>query len=128
MIVLRDITERKQAEEALECYSHKLEAANAELDAFAHTVAHSLRNPLFALTRLAKSLEFGLDHRPVEEMRQDVRAIVQSGVQMGSIIEELLLLASAHKQKRVDIHELDMAAIVNEALERLEDCLSCAAS
>ncbi|MBN2389780.1 MAG: PAS domain-containing protein [Anaerolineae bacterium] len=49
MAVLHDITERQQASKALERYAQELEARNVELDAFAHTVAHDLKNPLSAV-------------------------------------------------------------------------------
>jgi DNA-binding response OmpR family regulator len=42
----QEIGERKLAEEALRRQTTELEARNAELDAFAHTVAHDLKTPL----------------------------------------------------------------------------------
>jgi PAS domain S-box-containing protein len=119
LVILHDISERKRAERMLQCYSRELEASNADLNAFAHTVAHSLRSPLFALGKLARSLESDLGRIPIEEIGQDLRAIVQGSAQMENIIQELLLLASVHKQQQIEIHELDMAALVERALERL---------
>ena len=42
----REIAERKQAEEALRQRTVELQTRNEELDAFAHTVAHDLKNPV----------------------------------------------------------------------------------
>jgi signal transduction histidine kinase len=44
---IRDITERVLAEQALRQLNAELQTSNEELDAFAHTVAYDLRNPLY---------------------------------------------------------------------------------
>ena len=55
--VKEDITRRKLAEDALRQYTAELEASNAELDAFAHTVAHDLNNPLGVIMGFSDLLE-----------------------------------------------------------------------
>ena len=52
----RDMTERKQAEEALRRSNAELQDRNKELDAFAHTVAHDLKSPLSNLMGFADLL------------------------------------------------------------------------
>ena len=44
--VLRDLTEQKRYEEALEAANRELERSNEELEAFARTLAHEVRSPL----------------------------------------------------------------------------------
>jgi PAS domain S-box-containing protein len=119
LITMHDITNLRKVEEALRERTVELEISNAELDAFAHTVAHSLRSPIFALGKSAKFLEANLGRASAEETRQDVRGIIQTGDQMENIVEELLLLASVHKQEQIEIGELDIAALVTRAQERL---------
>ena len=53
---VQDITERKRVEEALTQYAAELEARNEELDAFAHTVSHDLKNPLGLIMGYAQLL------------------------------------------------------------------------
>ncbi len=53
---MQEIAERKQAEEALLQHAVELESQNAELSAFAHTVAHDLKNPLTTLIGYAEML------------------------------------------------------------------------
>ena len=77
MVVVRDITERKRAEEAL----HRV---NVELEGYAHTVSHDLRGSIGAA-----SLAFGMLNRAIEEAgipREDAgsrKAQVAAGEDLG---------------------------------------------
>jgi signal transduction histidine kinase/HAMP domain-containing protein len=105
-------------------YTVGLERQNAELDAFAHTVAHDLKNPLSGLTAFSTMLEAEGADMTNEEMLQDIHAITRNAQRMGNIIDELLLLASVRKQEQVESRPLDMAPIVAEAQERLSSMLA----
>ena len=117
--VARDITERKRAEEALRQYTVELEARNEELDAFVHTVAHNLKGPLVPLVCYAEMLDKDYASLPGQKLREYSRVIAQHGFKMGSIIDELLLLAEVRKMEEVTIEPLDMASIVVEAQRRV---------
>jgi len=119
MLVLHDITERQQAAEARERYAQELEARNAELDAFAHTVAHDLKNPLSAVVGYGMFLT-SRDSRINDEQRLSMlNTIVRQGKRMSSIIDELMLLASLRRLGDVSFSPLDMGQIVAEVQERL---------
>jgi signal transduction histidine kinase len=120
LVVLHDITARKQAEEALRRHTQALEAQNAELDAFAHTVAHDLKSPLTVMVGYSMLLEDRFESLPPDSVRAKLHLMSLSGQKMTSIIDELLLLAGIRKIEEVDIGPLDMAAIVAEAHQRLE--------
>ncbi|MDX1521827.1 MAG: GAF domain-containing sensor histidine kinase, partial [Anaerolineae bacterium] len=108
--------ERRYAEEQLREYTVKLQAHNEELDAFAHTVAHDLKNPLSALTGIAEVLAAEYAD---EELSEYLRVIVRSGRKANNIVKELLLLASVRKQEEVALTPLNMDKIVAETWERL---------
>jgi signal transduction histidine kinase len=114
----QEIAARRQAEETLRQYAEELEKQNAELEAFAHTVAHDLKNPLNAL-RLASDLsEYEFTAMSHEERYSLLQVADRCGQRMGNIIDELLLLASVRGQ-RVEPHRLDMGPIVERAVDRL---------
>ncbi len=119
LAVIRDITERKRMEEALRQSLDELRAHNEELDAFAHTVAHDLKNPLASLLGFGQILEGRWERLEDERRRHLVRLILQSGHRMHNIIDELLLLASVRKMEEVELAPLNMAEVVAEAIERL---------
>ncbi len=91
----------------------------AELDAYAHTVAHDLKNPLTALVGFSGLLEARFERMPPEQIAQNLRAISRNSQRMANIIEELLLLASVRQMDEVDLRPLAMAEIVMEVQARL---------
>jgi len=110
--------EKRQADEALRQYATELKARNEELDAFTHTVAHDLKNPLNNVINSAELLTQG-DATLLDETRQEcLQTIVRSALKMGNIIDELLLLAGVRRTEVVT-EPLDMAGIVAEARLRL---------
>ncbi|MEW6578264.1 MAG: PAS domain-containing sensor histidine kinase [Chloroflexota bacterium] len=105
--VVRDITERKRAEA-------EREQLIAELNAFAHTVAHDLKNPLSLVIAYADLLRDDLDRQPLERLREYIGGLMDGAQKMERIIDELLLLAQTH-QGAVVTTPLLMGAIVAEA-------------
>lgn len=109
--VVTDITDRKSAEDALL-------QSNEELDAFAHTVAHDLKNPLATAQGFANLLLDIHDDITPEELTEYLTHIKQSNDRMMNIIDELLLL-SEMRDRDVETVALDMQPLVESAIERL---------
>ena len=118
---IRDITARKQAEAALSRSLLDLQARNEELDAFAHTVAHDLKNPLHVIISYADLLNQPISLSDTERAAA-LYAIVRTGYKISTIIDELLLLARL-RQSEVDTEPLDMVHIVVDSLEHLTDTI-----
>ncbi len=110
--VSRNVTERQQLEE-------ELWNQNKELDAFAHTVAHDLKNPLGAIIGYAHLLQMGQDQMDPEMVRNTLQKVIRSGQEMVNIIDSLLLLAGTRKGE-VEPEPLEMTDVVAQALQRLE--------
>jgi PAS domain S-box-containing protein len=124
VIVLHDITERRQAEHVLQQRTQELETRNAELDAFAHTVAHDLKSPLTVMIGFSMLMESQIDTISRENLYANLNRISKTGNKMTNIIDELLLLASVREMQDVEFEPLDMAAIIHEALDRLRDSIA----
>jgi signal transduction histidine kinase/CheY-like chemotaxis protein len=115
----QEIIERKEAQAKLQTYTQELEASNAELDAFAHTVAHDLKTPLTAMMGYAYLIEKQVVKQPSEKVIESAQRITHGGQKMSDIINGLLLLASVRKLESIPRKELEMGVIVNEARARL---------
>lgn len=116
ILVWREITGRKKVEEALRQTNLELEARNTDLDAFSHMVAHDLKNPVAAIKGLANLMT---DPRLTPQQWQEyISDIEQIGLKMGSIIDELMLLAGLRKVN-IQMEPVDMAGVVANVKARL---------
>jgi PAS domain S-box-containing protein len=111
-----------QLRASLALRSKELEAQNAELDAFAHTVAHDLKNPLGVVTTYAEFVDLYFDRLEREQMKQAAGMAARSAQKAVNIVNNLLLLASTNKQA-VELKPLDMARILEETLHRLRNVI-----
>ena len=94
-----------------------LRGRNEELDAFAHTVAHDLKNPVHVVVSYADLLTQAVDLAD-DERAHALQAIMHTGYKIGSIIDDLLLLARL-RQSEVQTASLDKLPIVADSLTRL---------
>ncbi len=102
----------------------ELEVRNAELDAFAHTVAHDLKTPLTAVVGFSDLLQKRYTQMSADKLGETLAIIAQNGRRMANIINELLLLASVRQMNEVPLTPLDMGSIVLAATDRLVDMFS----
>jgi len=116
---LLDITDRTRAEQALRDYTETLEIRNAELDAFADSVAHDLKNPLSTIIGFAEALPEALSDLNEDEVHRVLTRISTMGRKMDSIIDELLLFARI-RQTAVRPIPINMRITVQNTLDRLE--------
>jgi two-component system sensor histidine kinase/response regulator len=116
-ILLRQL---KQHEQVLLQHANDLTHRNEELDAFSHTVAHDLKNPMSTILIAAAAIDD--PNLGAKEMRSFLHGIVETIHKMSRILDELLLLSQIRK---VDIpgELIDMGNIVASARQQLADAL-----
>ncbi|MFA7270042.1 MAG: PAS domain S-box protein [Sterolibacterium sp.] len=86
----RDITDRKQVEEALRAKTQALLRSNADLDQFAYSVSHDMRQPLRMVTGHLQLLEKGLRDRLDEDDRENLVFALDGARRMDAMIVSLL--------------------------------------
>jgi signal transduction histidine kinase len=111
----------RSLQKQLQAHSTELEKRNLELDAFAHTVAHDLKNPINAIIGYTEMLidECSPNIPPNAEMIETLQLVDKAGRKMVNIIEALLLLAGVSKQVQVETEALDMTHIISQVEQRL---------
>lgn len=91
-----------------------------ELEAFAHTVAHDLKNPVGVMMLSINTLHDYFDQMTAEKRESRLNMLLQSTQKMTNIIDALLLLASVRQMNEVEVQVLDMGQIVEGVVQRLD--------
>ena len=95
--IIRDITERKQAEDSLRTskeevqqYATYLEKRNQELDQFSYVISHDLKAPLRGIANLARWIEEDLGDSLPRETQEHIDLLNKRVLRMNALIEGLL--------------------------------------
>ncbi|HMJ13198.1 MAG TPA: PAS domain S-box protein [Polyangiaceae bacterium] len=117
--LVRDITERIRAEQALARARDAAEESNRELEAFSYSVAHDLRAPLRGMNGFAQVLLNRYREQLDAEGRDWLQEILLNAKKMGTLIDALLALArltrSQLKRETVDLSALARAVALQLA-------------
>jgi two-component system sensor histidine kinase/response regulator len=105
--------------EELQEYAHVLEKRNAELDAFGHTVAHDLKNPLGGLVKLSEILieKCFTDTIEKPELIKLLQLTESSAQHAFDIVDALLLLAGVSRKEPAKIGPLNMSDILANVIK-----------
>jgi signal transduction histidine kinase len=119
---IRYAVERSRHIRELHQYAVELEAKNRELDAYTHTIAHSLRSPLSLFTVYGGTLRMteGKNLSPDSlEMLDEMEA---HAVKLSNLVSQLLLLAQVRDTSEV-VKPLNMNRVVKSAIARYDHLL-----
>jgi len=116
----KDMVQLRHMNAKLKMLNEALKMQNAELDSFAHTVAHDLKNPLQLMLGYTTTLEKDNTLKP--PLAEIPTILAQSARKMNSIIEELLILSGVRKAEVIP-EPMEMADIVASAQERVVDMI-----
>ena len=112
----------QQANTDLRANLQEVETRNSELAAFAHMVAHDLKNPLGVIMTYGELLgDLNITHDELERAKWSER-IVRLGQRMNNIIDSLLFLAEV-RITELEVTALPMLAIAADAIDQLAPTL-----
>ena len=129
VVVMHDITERRQAEgnlrelnaeleDRIRKRTSLLEQANAELDAFSYSVSHDLRAPLRGIDGFSQALLEEYEGQLDDKARHYLLRVRAGTLRMGELIEGLLRLARVSRTD-LDLQTLDLSAMATGLLEEM---------
>jgi len=125
IFLLHDISMRKNALDAsvqsnilLKNEILENERLIADLDAYARSVAHDLKNPIGGVIGLTEFIKEDILNQKQDQAFELLDILNEQGHKMLTIVDELLLLSRIRKEDIKPI-QIDMQSIVYEAINRL---------
>ena len=119
LAVLDDISQRKQAQAALEQRNDELEIANENLKQFAYVAAHDLQEPLRKIQTFSDFVRSAVTEGNEEDIEYGVGVLIQSATRSRQLVSDLLAFSRTTNQV-IECHPTQIAEVVNEVLESLQ--------
>jgi len=116
--VVRDITERRRAEEQRQRLLQELSAANEELTNFAYVVSHDLKAPLRGIGSLANWLSTDYADRFDDEGREHMRLLISRVHRMSALIDGILQYSRVGRIKEAAV-KVDLNALLRDVIDLL---------
>jgi light-regulated signal transduction histidine kinase (bacteriophytochrome) len=120
--IVRDITARKQAEQALRRHTIALERSNKELDDFAYIASHDLKEPLRGIHNHARFLLEDNAEKLDQESAGRLGRLVFLSQRMERLVNELLYFSRLGRQE-LAIQPTDLGAVVKDIESTLDHFL-----
>jgi PAS domain S-box-containing protein len=119
---IRDITERKKAEEKLKEYGRELQTSNTELERFAYVASHDLQEPLRMVASFLTLLEKRIDGHLDETSKQYIYFAVDGAGRMKKLIQDLLRYSRVGTNKE-DFTSVDLTEVMQYTIRVLEESI-----
>ncbi len=112
--IIRDITDRKEAEQALAQRTTEVQERKEELEALIQMVAHDLKSPVIAIAGLVRSLKKKMDsNRQDENIGRIAEQILASSQTMEEFLTDLLD-AMAVEKTEPQLEQFSLEEIIEE--------------
>lgn len=125
VLVVRDISKRKQNEEyiirlnkELEARAGELAKTNSELEAFSYSLSHDLRTPLTSISISASALLENYLDQLDDNGRLFINGICEGSDRIERLIEAMLLLSRVNRSD-ICLEEVSLSALAAEAIGEL---------
>jgi PAS domain S-box-containing protein len=119
VVMFKDITERKLAEDRLEHKAEELARSNAELEQFAFVASHDLQEPLRKIQAFGDRLKVKCDAVQLGEGRDYLDRMQNAAARMQRLINDLLAFSRVIRSSQ-PFAPVDLGSVAKEVLGDLE--------
>ncbi len=116
---IRDISQRKKAEEQQARYAAELERSNRELEQFAYVASHDLQEPLRKIRTFGDRLEMKCGEALDDTGRHCIARMQNAAARMQRLIDGLLILSRVTTRAQ-QFEPVDLEAVAREVIADLE--------
>jgi len=120
---IRDITERKNAEEEINSYITALKKSNQELDDFAYIASHDLKEPLRGLNHNSQFLKDDFLETISENGVRRIDRMIYLCERMERLVNDLLHFSRIGKQE-LAVQKVDLNTVIHDILIMMETTLN----
>ncbi|HTG44556.1 MAG TPA: PAS domain-containing sensor histidine kinase, partial [Verrucomicrobiae bacterium] len=115
-VIVTDLTERRQSENALRKISEELLQSNGQLKAFSYSVSHDMRAPLRTMQGFAKILLEDYGEQMAPEPKSYLEKIVASAERLSQLIRDVLAYSQLSESQR-ETTTFDLDRMVRDMVE-----------
>ena len=118
--IARDITERRESQQALERYTREIEQSNRDLERFAYVVSHDLAEPLRMISSFVQLLAEEFGDEIGDKGREYVSFVLEGSARMRALIDDLLAYSRVGADD-LAITTVDLNDLTREVLRVLDN-------
>jgi PAS domain S-box-containing protein len=119
VVIFKDITERKLAEDKLSHKAAELARSNAELEQFAFVASHDLQEPLRKIQAFGDRLKLKCESAHLDEGKDYLERMQSAAARMQTLINDLLTFSRIIRSAQ-PFMPVNLAAVTKEVLGDLE--------
>ena len=117
-VVIRDITERKMAENRLKEYAESLKRSNEDLELFAHIATHDLQEPIRGIVNFTQILKKQCGEGDYTSAAKYLGVIEHAGLRMHHLVNDLRKYSGVRSHAKL-LEPTDMEDVLSNALNNL---------
>ncbi len=114
---VRDVSSRKEADEALRTAKNEAENANKAKSEFLSSMSHELRTPMNAILGFSQMMQYNPSEALTDTQNDCVNQIIKGGAHLLELINEVLDLAKIEAGKAdLSMEDIEAAKVVDECV------------